>query len=158
MRVGNGFDIHSFEAGTQITLGGVIIPFSRGIRAHSDGDVLVHALIDGILGAINAGDIGKHFPDDDEKYKDVNSLHLLTHVKTLMSSAEFSLVNMDATIILEKPKLISYLDQMKRNIASVLGCSTDILSIKATTSERIGFVGRQEGIACLCSVLVDKIQ
>ena len=158
MRVGNGFDIHSFEAGTQITLGGVIIPFSRGIRAHSDGDVLVHALIDGILGAINAGDIGKHFPDDDEKYKDVNSLRLLTYVKTLMSSAEFSLVNMDATIILEKPKLSSYLDQMKRNIASVLGCSTDILSIKATTSERIGFVGRQEGIACLCSVLVDKIQ
>ena len=85
-------------------------------------------------------------------------MHLLTHVKTLMSSAEFSLVNMDATIILEKPKLSSYLDQMKRNIASVLGCSNDILSIKATTSERIGFVGRQEGIACLCSVLVDKIQ
>ena len=117
MRVGNGFDIHSFEAGTQIALGGVTIPFNRGIRAHSDGDVLLHALIDGILGAINAGDIGKHFPDDDEKYKDADSLDLLRHVETLMSSARFSLVNMDATIILEKPKLSSYLDKMKRNIA-----------------------------------------
>ena len=156
MRVGSGFDIHSFEYGEYLTLGGVKIPFSKGLQAHSDGDVLVHSLIDAILGAINAGDIGAHFPDDDVQYKNANSLDLLQNIYKLMSSEGYFLMNMDATIILEKPKLSKYIDKMKENIAETLSCSKDILSIKATTSEGIGFVGRQEGIACLCSILLDK--
>ena len=156
MRVGSGFDIHRFEDGQYLTLGGVKIPFSKGLRAHSDGDVLVHSLIDAILGAINAGDIGAHFPDDDVQYKNANSLDLLQNIYKLMSSEGYFLMNMDATIILEKPKLSKYIDKMKENIAETLSCSKDILSIKATTSEGIGFVGRQEGIACLCSILLDK--
>ena len=156
MRVGSGFDIHRFEDGEYLTLGGVKIPFSKGLQAHSDGDVLVHSLIDAILGAINAGDIGAHFPDDDVQYKNANSLDLLQNIYKLMSSEGYFLMNMDATIILEKPKLSKYIDKMKENIAETLNCSADILSIKATTSEGIGFVGRQEGIACLCSILLDK--
>ncbi len=156
MRVGSGFDIHRFEDGEYLTLGGVKIPFSKGLQAHSDGDVLVHSLIDAILGAINAGDIGTHFPDDDVQYKNANSLDLLQNIYKLMSSEGYFLMNMDATIILEKPKLSKYIDKMKENIAETLSCSKDILSIKATTSEGIGFVGRQEGIACLCSILLDK--
>ena len=156
MRVGSGFDIHRFEDGEYLTLGGVKIPFSKGLQAHSDGDVLVHSLIDAILGAINAGDIGAHFPDDDVQYKNANSLDLLQNIYKLMSSEGYFLLNMDATIILEKPKLNKYIDKMKENIAETLSCSKDILSIKATTSEGIGFVGRQEGIACLCSILLDK--
>lgn len=156
MRVGSGFDIHRFEDGEYLTLGGVKIPFSKGLQAHSDGDVLVHSLIDAILGAINAGDIGAHFPDDDVQYKNANSLDLLQNIYKLMSSEGYFLMNMDATIILEKPKLSKYIDKMKGNIAETLSCSKDILSIKATTSEGIGFVGRQEGIACLCSILLDK--
>ena len=156
MRVGSGFDIHRFEDGEYLTLGGVKIPFSKGLQAHSDGDVLVHSLIDAILGAINAGDIGAHFPDDDVQYKNANSLDLLQNIYKLMSSEGYFLMNMDATIILEKPKLSKYIDKMKENIAETLSCSKDILSIKATTSEGMGFVGRQEGIACLCSILLDK--
>ena len=156
MRVGSGFDIHRFEDGEYLTLGGVKIPFSKALQAHSDGDVLVHSLIDAILGAINAGDIGAHFPDDDVQYKNANSLDLLQNIYKLMSSEGYFLMNMDATIILEKPKLSKYIDKMKENIAETLNCSKDILSIKATTSEGIGFVGRQEGIACLCSILLDK--
>ena len=156
MRVGSGFDIHRFEDGEYLTLGGVKIPFSKGLQAHSDGDVLVHSLIDAILGAINAGDIGAHFPDDDVQYKNANSLDLLQNIYKLMSSEGYFLLNMDATIILEKPKLSKYIDKMKENIAETLNCSKNILSIKATTSEGIGFVGRQEGIACLCSILLDK--
>ena len=156
MRVGSGFDIHRFEDGEYLTLGGVKIPFSKGLQAYSDGDVLVHSLIDAILGAINAGDIGTHFPDDDVQYKNANSLDLLQNIYKLMSSKGYFLMNMDATIILEKPKLSKYIDKMKENIAETLSCSKDILSIKATTSEGIGFVGRQEGIACLCSILLDK--
>lgn len=156
MRVGSGFDIHRFEDGEYLTLGGVKIPFSKGLQAHSDGDVLVHSLIDAILGAINAGDIGAHFPDDDVQYKNANSLDLLQNIYKLMSSEGYFLMNMDATIILEKPKLSKYIDKMKENIAETLNCSKNILSIKATTSEGIGFVGRQEGIACLCSILLDK--
>ena len=156
MRVGSGFDVHRFEDGEYLTLGGVKIPFSKGLQAHSDGDVLVHSLIDAILGAINAGDIGAHFPDDDVQYKNANSLDLLQNIYKLMSSEGYFLMNMDATIILEKPKLSKYIDKMKGNIAETLSCSKDILSIKATTSEGIGFVGRQEGIACLCSILLDK--
>ena len=156
MRVGSGFDIHRFEDGEYLTLGGVKIPFSKGLQAHSDGDVLVHSLIDAILGAINAGDIGAHFPDDDVQYKNANSLDLLQNIYKLMSSEGYFLMNMDATIILEKPKLSEYIDKMKENIAETLNCSKNFLSIKATTSEGIGFVGRQEGIACLCSILLDK--
>ena len=156
MRVGSGFDIHRFEDGEYLTLGGVKIPFSKGLQAHSDGDVLVHSLIDAILGAINAGDIGAHFPDDDVQYKNASSLDLLQNIYKLMSSEGYFLMNMDATIILEKPKLSKYIDKMRENIAETLSCSIDILSIKATTSEGIGFVGRQEGIACLCSILLDK--
>ena len=156
MRVGSGFDIHRFEDGEYLILGGVKIPFSKALQAHSDGDVLVHSLIDAILGAINAGDIGAHFPDDDVQHKNANSLDLLQNIYKLMSFEGYFLMNMDATIILEKPKLSKYIHKMKENIAETLNCSTDILSIKATTSESIGFVGRQEGIACLCSILLDK--
>ena len=109
MRVGSGFDIHRFEDGEYLTLGGVKIPFSKALRAHSDGDVLVHSLIDAILGAINAGDIGAHFPDDDVQYKNANSLDLLQNIYKLMSSEGYFLMNMDATIILEKPKLSKYI-------------------------------------------------
>ena len=129
MRVGSGFDIHRFEDGEYLTLGGVKIPFSKALRAHSDGDVLVHSLIDAILGAINAGDIGAHFPDDDVQYKNANSLDLLQNIYKLMSSKGYFLMNMDATIILEKPKLNKYIDEMKENIAETLSCSKDFLSI-----------------------------
>ena len=148
MRVGHGYDVHAFGEGEALILGGVSIPFERAFIAHSDGDVLTHALIDAILGALGLGDIGRHFPDTDSQYKNSDSLQLLQVVVQMMCSKGYSLGNADLTIIAQRPKMSPYVKSMCKNLASVLGCESEKINIKATTSEGLGFTGREEGIAC----------
>lgn len=147
IRVGLGYDVHQLAEGRPCIIGGVNIPHEKGLLGHSDADVLLHALADALLGAIGQGDIGKHFPDTDPAYKDADSMELLRQVGKLVSEQGYTLGNADMVIIAERPKMAPYLDQMKQRIAAVLACSVDQLNIKATTSEKIGFVGREEGIA-----------
>ena len=153
-RVGNGFDVHALVPGRRLVLGGVTIPFERGLEGHSDADVLLHAICDAVLGAIGAGDIGMHFPDRDPAYKDADSRALLRRVWTLAHDAGYALGNVDVTVIAEAPKLASYLPQMVANIAADLAARTDQVNVKATTTERLGFIGRGEGIAALATVLL----
>jgi len=154
MRIGQGYDVHAFGEGSGVTLGGVSIPFARSLVAHSDGDVLIHALIDGLLGALALGDIGQHFPDTDPQYKNCNSRQLLTQVQAMMASRGYHLGNADITIIAEAPKMAPHLEQICKNLAADLNCSVDQLNIKATTTEKLGFTGRGEGIACQAVVLL----
>ena len=146
MRIGFGYDVHAFEEGDSVTLGGVEIPFDKGIKAHSDGDVLIHSVIDAILGAAAIGDIGVLFPDTDPKYQDADSRTLLREVRKLIE-VNYEIGNLDVTVIAEKPKIKDYRDQMVIQIASDLCTRVENISIKGTTSEKIGFVGREEGIA-----------
>tara|TARA_R110002110_G_scaffold2830_1_gene14126 strand:+ start:59811 stop:60302 length:492 start_codon:yes stop_codon:yes gene_type:complete len=159
-RTGNGFDVHRFAAegreGASITLGGVKIPHTHVLLAHSDGDVLVHALCDALLGALAFGDIGQHFPDTDPQYKDIDSLGLLDRVYTLISDAGWFLNNADITIIAEAPRLSEHKQAMREVLAATLDESMDKISIKATTSEGLGFTGRGEGIAVMVSVLLQE--
>lgn len=148
-RVGIGYDIHAFEPGRKFLLGGVTIPHKAGLAGHSDADVLLHAICDALLGAAALGDIGKHFPNTRSKYKGISSLLLLKHVGTLLSKRKYRIVNIDATIILESPKILRYSAAMADNIASTLRIDTDQVSIKATTNEGLGFIGRGEGCAAL---------
>lgn len=153
---GIGFDVHPLVHGRRLVLGGVDIPFERGLAGHSDADVLIHAVMDAILGAAGRGDIGEWFPPSDERYKDANSLLLLTFICSALEK-EFGFVNIDCTLLAEKPKINSYKDAMRSNIAGILGLSPDRVSIKATTMERLGSIGREEGIAALCvATLVRK--
>lgn len=147
MRIGTGYDVHKLLAGRRLVLGGVDIPHHMGLLAHSDGDVLVHALMDALLGAMGAGDIGEHFPDWDETYKDASSLELLRKVGKMMHTAGFELINADMVLIAEKPKLMPFRDKMRENIASILTVEVERIGIKATTTEGLGFCGREEGIA-----------
>ena len=155
MRIGHGYDVHAFGQGDALILGGVEIPFNRAFIAHSDGDVLIHALIDALLGALALGDIGEHFPDTDGAYKDISSRHLLAMVVSMMRERGYQLGNADITLAAERPKMAPHIESMRLNLSADLGCSMDQINIKATTTEKLGFVGREEGIACHAVVLLN---
>ena len=154
MRIGHGYDVHAFGEGNSLILGGVSIPYHRAFVAHSDGDVLIHALIDSLLGAMALGDIGQHFPDTDSAFADCNSRDLLAKVVKLMHSRGYQLANADVSIIAEAPKMAPYLDTMRQNLAADLNCGINQINIKATTTEQLGFEGREEGIACHAVALI----
>ena len=156
MRIGQGFDVHRLVEGRLLVLGGVTIPYKYGLLGHSDADVLIHAIMDALLGAIGAGDIGQHFPDNDPRYLGAESTELLKRVNAMVKEAGFKVVNLDATIIAERPKLAEYLDQMRRNIALIIGIEVELVNIKATTTEGLGYTGRGEGIGAMAVVLVEK--
>jgi 2-C-methyl-D-erythritol 2,4-cyclodiphosphate synthase len=156
MRVGLGYDVHPLVEGRKLILGGVDIPFERGLAGHSDGDVLVHAIMDALLGAAALGDIGTHFPTTDSKYKDISSVILLGEVDKKLRSAGWQVVNIDATIAAEQPRLAPFVRQMQDNIGQALQIQSDLVSIKATTTEGLGFTGRGEGIAAYAVALIQK--
>lgn len=159
IRIGQGYDVHAFApldttVTASIVLGGVNIPFEKTLLAHSDGDVLIHALCDAMLGALALGDIGKHFPDTDARYKNISSRALLVHVVALLAKHQYRLSNADMTIVAQRPKMANHIMPMRENIAADAGVSIDAISVKATTTELLGFTGREEGIACYATVLL----
>jgi 2-C-methyl-D-erythritol 2,4-cyclodiphosphate synthase len=154
MRIGHGFDVHSFEEGDLLVLGGVKIPFIKKFKAHSDGDVLIHAVCDALLGAAALGDIGRHFPDTDEHFKGIDSRVLLTKVMSLIKQKNYCVGNVDVTVIAQKPHLMKFMDMMQKNLAEDLQVKPDQVNVKATTTEGLGYVGRQEGIAVHAVVLI----
>lgn len=156
MRIGHGYDVHAFGEGDKIVIGGVMIPHERGLIAHSDGDVLLHALSDALLGAVALGDIGKHFPDTDAAYKNADSRALLRLVFAKVKAKGYRLANADMTIIAQAPRMATYIESMAFNIASDLEADIDCVNVKATTTEKLGFVGRKEGIAAHAVVLLQK--
>lgn len=157
IRVGQGLDVHAFEPGDHVTLGGIKIAHTQGLKAHSDGDVVLHALSDALLGTLALGDIGQHFPDTDANYKGADSRVLLRHVYSLIQAHGYVLINADITVACERPKLATHNQAMRSCIAADLEVSIDRISIKATTTEQLGFTGRQEGILASAVVLVTKI-
>ena len=157
MRIGHGYDVHRFEAGDHVVIGGVSIPHNQGLAAHSDGDVLIHAICDALLGAIGAGDIGKHFPDNDPANKDIDSRVLLRKVMRLVGAEGFQLANVDATVVAQAPKMAPHIDAMCKHLASDLGAARGQVNVKATTTEKLGFAGREEGIAAHAVVLLETI-
>ena len=156
MRIGFGIDVHCFGDGDHIVLGGVKIPHHRGIIAHSDGDVLVHALCDALLGSLSLGDIGQHFPDTDQQFSKIDSLLLLKKVLFLVRNKGYLIANIDATVLAQRPKIASFIPSMQKKLSDLLGVDSEQISIKATTTEKLGFVGREEGIEAHCAVLVLK--
>jgi 2-C-methyl-D-erythritol 2,4-cyclodiphosphate synthase len=154
MRIGQGFDVHAFGDGDHIVIGGVRIPFDRGLVAHSDGDVLIHALCDALLGAAALGDIGRHFPDTSDEFADMDSRVLLRRVMDLIGDKGFRVGNADLTLIAQAPKMAPHIPSMEANLAADLGVDQGCINVKATTTEHLGFTGRKEGIAALASVLV----
>jgi 2-C-methyl-D-erythritol 2,4-cyclodiphosphate synthase len=154
IRIGNGFDVHALVAGRPLILGGVVVPFDRGLEGHSDADVLLHAIADAILGACGKRDIGTHFPDSDPRYRGADSRVLLREVWKIATATGFALGNVDSTVIAEAPKLAPYVPTMVANIAADLDASADRVAVKAKTSERLGFTGRGEGIAAIATVLL----
>lgn len=155
MRIGQGFDVHAFADNRKLILGGVEIPYSKGLAGHSDADVLIHAVCDALLGAAALGDIGKHFPDTDGRYKNIDSRLLLRHVVDLLRARQYRIVNLDATVIAQAPKLAPYMDAIRTHLAADLGVDVDVVSVKATTTEKLGFTGRGEGIAAQAVVLLE---
>lgn len=155
MRVGIGYDVHQLVENITLTIGGVIIPYEKGLLGHSDADVLIHAIMDALIGAMALGDIGKHFPDTDPKYKGISSLKLLAHVKELINKEGYKIGNIDATIVAQKPKMAPYIETMRSNIAQVLGILHTQINIKATTEEGLGFTGSGLGISAqaICFLL-----
>jgi 2-C-methyl-D-erythritol 2,4-cyclodiphosphate synthase len=153
MRIGQGFDVHALVAGRRLVIGGVSIPYGRGLEGHSDADVLLHAICDALLGAAGLGDIGRHFPDADAAYKDADSRHLLRQVRQKLGKAH--IVNIDATILAQEPRMAPHVPQMVENIAADLGIPAAAVNIKATTTEHLGFLGRAEGIAAQAVVLLE---
>lgn len=156
MRIGYGYDVHQLKEGRKLVLGGVEIPHESGLLGHSDADVLLHAITDALLGSLALGDIGTHFPDTDEAYKNADSRKLLRQSYELVKQKGYTIGNVDTTIIAEKPKLLPYIDQMRNNIAEDLGCLVEDISVKATTSEKMGFAGRKEGIVAQAVILIFK--
>ena len=156
IKIGFGFDVHAFAPNRKLILGGIEIPHEKGLLGHSDADVLLHAICDAILGALALGDIGKHFPDTDPKYKDADSKMLLDKVRYLMNDFHYEIGNIDSTIILEEPKISTFIPEMRKVIATILDVKVDHVSVKATTSERLGYVGREEGCAAHAVVLLVK--
>ena len=155
-RIGEGYDVHRLKEGRKLILGGVDVPFTKGLDGHSDADVLVHAIMDALLGAAALGDIGKLFPDNDDAYLGADSIELLKKVVKVVGDKGYIIVNIDATIIAQKPKLAQYIDNMRENIASALGADKDAVSVKATTEEGLGFTGTGEGIAARAVALIEK--
>ena len=156
MRVGHGYDVHLLVEGRKLVLGGVEIPWEKGLLGHSDADVLLHALMDAMLGAAALGDIGRHFPDSDERYAGADSLQLLKEGSRLLSDAGYRLVNADCTILAQRPKLMPHIPGMRANIARALGADVDAISVKATTEEGLGFTGDGSGIAAHAVVLIER--
>lgn len=156
MRIGHGYDVHRLVEGRKLILGGVIIEYNKGLLGHSDADVLIHAIMDALLGAAGLGDIGQYFPASDDKFKGISSLKLLEQVNTLLKAQNFLIVNIDSTVILEEPKISKYIQNMKHNISSTLQCDVNLINIKATTEEGLGFTGIREGIAAHAVVLIKK--
>ncbi len=157
LRIGQGVDVHAFEENKPLVLGGITIPYPLGMKAHSDGDVVIHALCDGLLGALSLGDIGQHFPDADATYDNVDSKKLLASVWRLIAERKYKLCNADITLVAQKPKLASHIPAMRSCLAHELGVELAQISIKATTSEKLGFTGREEGIAAMAVVLLQKV-
>lgn len=157
MRIGHGYDVHRLAAGRKCIIGGVDIPHETGLLGHSDADVLTHAVMDAMLGALALGDIGKHFPDTDTRFAGADSLALLRHVAALVAARGWRLGNLDATIIAQAPKLAPHIDQMRANLAAAIGCAVEQVSVKATTEEKLGFTGAKEGIAAHCVCLLEQI-
>lgn len=158
MRIGHGYDVHRLEKNRDLILGGVEIPHTLGLLGHSDADVLLHAVMDALLGAAALGDIGHLFPDSDEKYKDADSLKLLWEVVGRVRSEGYRVVNIDATICAQEPKLAPYIDEMRENIAVACGLKRSCVSVKATTEEHLGFTGRKEGISATAVCLIDETE
>ncbi len=156
MRIGSGYDVHRLEAGLPLWIGGVCIPHTHGLLGHSDADVLLHAVCDALLGAAAMGDIGKHFPDTDPKYKGISSLLLLKEVGLLLGKEGYRVENIDSTIVAQRPKMAPHIVQMRQNIADTLGIDITQVSVKATTTERLGFEGREEGISAQAVALITK--
>jgi 2-C-methyl-D-erythritol 2,4-cyclodiphosphate synthase len=156
MRIGHGYDVHRFEAGDHVVMGGVTIPHGQGLAAHSDGDVLIHALCDALLGAIAAGDIGRHFPDDDPANAGIDSRQLLRRVMQLVAGAGYRVANVDATIVAQAPKMAPHIDTMCNNLAADLAVDAGRVNVKATTTEKLGFAGREEGIAAHAVALLES--
>ena len=156
LRIGHGFDVHAFADGRRCILGGVDVPCERGLDGHSDADVLVHALMDALLGALREGDIGKLFPDTDSAYEGADSIELLRYVAALVRERGFQIVDCDCTVAAQAPKLAPYREQMRANMAEAMGVAVDAVGVKATTTEKLGFVGRKEGIAAWAVALIQK--
>jgi len=158
MRIGQSIDIHQLKQGRPLILGGVSIEHEKGLDGHSDADVLTHAIMESILGALSLGDLGKHFPDTDPSYKGANSLQLCTCVYEMMVQKGYKVGNVDATIVIERPKLAPYIEQMRNNIAQILHCRLDQISIKATRGEKMGFIGHEEGAAAFSVCLLEEVK
>lgn len=157
-RVGIGYDVHRFAQDRKLIIGGVDIPYPKGLLGHSDADVLLHAIMDAILGAMGLGDIGQHFPDNDMVFKDISSRVLLKNVANLLAGKGYVVENIDSVIVAQAPKILPYSEEMKQNIAEDLGISSEQVNVKATTTERLGFEGREEGISSQAVVLLKKLQ
>ncbi|MBP6103120.1 MAG: 2-C-methyl-D-erythritol 2,4-cyclodiphosphate synthase [Leptotrichiaceae bacterium] len=156
LRIGQGYDVHRYAQNRDLILGGVKIPFELGLDGHSDADVLTHAIMDAIVGALALGDIGKFFPDTDPKYKDADSILLLNEILNVMSEKGYKIVNVDATIVAQKPKLRPFIDEIRENLASNMNIDIDCMSVKATTEENLGFTGSMEGMKSYCVILLEK--
>ena len=157
MRIGHGYDVHKLVEGRKLILGGIEVPHTLGLLGHSDADVLTHAIMDSILGAAALGDIGQHFPDNDDRYLGADSTELLRHVMELIREKGYRIGNLDATIIAQKPKLMPFLPQMRKTLAAAMDIREDQLNLKATTEEHLGFTGRQEGISAHCVCLLEEM-
>lgn len=157
MRIGLGYDAHKFQEGGKLVLGGVHIPYHKSLKAHSDGDVLIHALCDALLGAAGMGDIGRHFPDNEDKYKNINSRELLRHVVIILDDKKLQVSNTDITVIAQAPRMSPYINEMQSNLSDDLVIDLDHINIKATTTEGMGFTGREEGIAVHVVALLKEI-
>lgn len=157
MRIGLGYDVHAFAEGRPLVLGGVTIPHPQGLLGHSDADVLTHAVMDAVLGAMRAGDIGKHFPDSDPVFSGISSIELLKRVAALVASSGYAVIDVDSVLVAEVPKISPYREEMRRNISSALGIDTSRVGVKATTTEGLGFEGRSEGIAAQAVALLEHV-
>lgn len=158
IRIGHGYDVHRLAEERRLILGGVLIPHRLGLLGHSDADVLTHAVMDAMLGALALGDIGQHFPDTDPRYAGADSMQLLRHVQSLITRKGWKIGNLDATILAQAPKLAPHILQMRLNLSAALGCELNQVSVKATTEEKLGFTGSEEGIAAHCVVLLERMQ
>lgn len=156
MRIGHSKDIHKLVEGRDLIIGGVKIPYEKGLLGHSDADVLLHAICEAIIGAMTLGDIGKHFPDNDPKYKNISSIILLENVYELMKENHYHLINLDALITIEEPKMAPYINEMRENISKALKCDLKQINVKATRAETLGFIGRKEGAMAECVVLLQE--
>jgi len=156
IRIGFGFDVHQLADGKDFWLGGIMVTHSKGAVGHSDADVMIHAICDALLGAANLGDIGKHFPDTSSEFKNIDSKLLLKRVIELLAEKKFLIGNVDVTLCLQQPKIAAYIPEMQKTLASVMNISTEDISIKATTTEKLGFVGREEGVSCYAVALIER--